>query len=115
MGVIVIYNDINEIIGIAKDYESTINFLLDNHFLDSEFEIMDEEYRWTPLKDLNISIEDIKFNDGEVIDAKYVTFDEFNTMLKNGETHNWLDYFNELFGKLNNSLIYNKYKLIKEL
>ena len=60
MGVIVIYNDINEIIGIAKDYESAINFLLDNHFLDSEFEIMDEEYRWTPLKDLNISIEDIK-------------------------------------------------------
>ena len=60
MGVIVIYNDINEIIGIAKDYESAINFLLDNHFLNSEFEIMDEEYRWTPLKDLNISIEDIK-------------------------------------------------------
>ena len=60
MGVIVIYNDINEIIGIAKDYESAINFLLDNHFLDLEFEIMDEEYRWTPLKDLNISIEDIK-------------------------------------------------------
>ena len=60
MGVIVIYNDINEIVGIAKDYESAINFLLDNHFLDSEFEIMDEEYRWTPLKDLNISIEDIK-------------------------------------------------------
>lgn len=60
MGVIVIYNDINEIIGIAKDYESAINFLLDNHFLDSEFEIMDEEYRWIPLKDLNISIEDIK-------------------------------------------------------
>ena len=60
MGVIVIYNDINEMIGIAKDYESAINFLLDNYFLDSEFEIMDDEYRWTPLKDLNISIEDIK-------------------------------------------------------
>ena len=29
-----------------------------------------------------------------------MTFDEFNTMLKNGETHNWLDYFNELFEKL---------------
>ena len=63
MGVIVIYNDINEIVGIAKDYESAINFLLDNHFLDSEFEIMDEEYRWTPLKDLNISI-----NDRDILD-----------------------------------------------
>ena len=50
MGVIVIYKDY-EMIGIAKDYESAINFLFDNYFLD---------YRWIPLKDLNISIEDIK-------------------------------------------------------
>lgn len=60
MGVIVIYNDINEIVGIAKDYESAVNFLFDNHLLDSEFEVMDEEYKWIPLKDLKISIEDIK-------------------------------------------------------
>ena len=73
MGVIVIYNDINEMIGIAKDYESAINFLLDNHFLDSEFEIMDEEYRWTPLKDLNISIEDIK----------QMSINEFNELFDN--------------------------------
>ena len=46
MGVIVIYKDY-EMIGIAKDYESAINFLFDNYFL-------------VPLKDLNISIEDIK-------------------------------------------------------
>lgn len=59
MGVIVIYKDINEMLGIAKDYESAINFLLDNHLLDSEF-VMDEKYRGIPLKDLNISIEDIK-------------------------------------------------------
>ena len=60
MGVIVIYKDMCEMIGIAKDYESAVNFLFDNHLLDSEFEVMDEEYRWVPLKDLNISIEDIK-------------------------------------------------------
>lgn len=46
MGVIVIYKDY-EMIGIAKDYESAINFLFDNYFL-------------VPLKDLNISIENIK-------------------------------------------------------
>ena len=46
MGVIVFYKDY-EMIGIAKDYESAINFLFDNYFL-------------VPLKDLNISIENIK-------------------------------------------------------
>ena len=46
MGVIVIYKDY-EMIGIAKDNESAINFLFDNYFL-------------VPLKDLNISIENIK-------------------------------------------------------
>lgn len=67
MGVIVIYKDY-EMIGIAKDYESAINFLLNNHFfLDSEFEIL--------LKDLNISIEDIKQMD----------IDKFN------------EFFNDLF------------------
>ena len=60
MGVIVIYNDMNEMIGIAKDYESAINFLVENYFLDSEFEVMDGDYNWVTLKDLNISIEDIK-------------------------------------------------------
>lgn len=75
MGVIVIYNDINEIVGIAKDYESAVNFLFDNHLLDSEFEVMDEEYKWIPLKDLNISIEDIK----------QMSIDEFN------------DFFDDLF------------------
>ena len=60
MGVIVIYNDMNEMIGIAKDYKSAINFLVENYFLDSEFEVMDGDYNWVTLKDLNISIEDIK-------------------------------------------------------
>lgn len=73
MGVIVIYNDINEIVGIAKDYESAVNFLFDNYLLDSEFEVMGEEYKWIPLKDLNISIEDIKQMD----------IDKFNELFDN--------------------------------
>ena len=62
-------------IGIAKDYESAINFLLQEHWLDSEFEIMDENYNWVALKDLNISIGNIremdidKFNDLNQFDA----------------------------------------------
>lgn len=46
------------------------------------------------------SLENIKFSNGEVIDAKYVTINEFNNMIKNGETHEWLEYFNELYKKL---------------
>lgn len=60
MTVIVIYEDNHGMIGIAKDYESAINFLLQNHWLDSEFEIMDENYKLVALKDLNVSIGDIR-------------------------------------------------------
>ena len=60
MTVIVIYEDNHGMIGIAKDYESAINFLLQNHWLDSEFEIMDENYKWVALKDLNVSIGNIR-------------------------------------------------------
>lgn len=69
MKVIVIYEDNHGMIGIAKDYESAINFLLQDHWLDSEFEIMDKNYNWVALKDLGMSIGDIrqmdidKFND----------------------------------------------------
>ena len=106
--------------GALRELNEEIGIQLEEKDMDLIKEIIEERtdlnfFRDIYLVNKEISIEDIKFNDGEVIDAKYVTFDEFNTMLKNGETHNWLDYFNELFEKLNNSLIYNKYKLIKEL
>lgn len=52
------------------------------------------------LVNKEISLENIKFSNGEVIDAKYVTINEFNNMIKNGETHEWLEYFNELYKKI---------------
>ena len=52
------------------------------------------------LVNKEISIEEIKFNDGEVINAKYVSIDEFNNMIKNKVTHEWLEYFNELYKKI---------------
>ena len=30
----------------------------------------------------------------------YITINEFNNMIKNGETHEWLAYFNELYKKI---------------
>ena len=51
------------------------------------------------LVNKEIPLEQIKFIDGEVINAKYVTIDEFNEMIKNGEAHSWLNYFNNIYKK----------------
>lgn len=41
----------------------------------------------------DISINDIKFIDKEVSEAQYVTFEEFKTMIDNGEVFKWLEWF----------------------
>ncbi len=52
---------------------------------------------WIVKKD--ILVENLKFADDEVSDAKYVTIEEFKEMLKNNETFNNLRYFIELYEK----------------
>ncbi len=48
----------------------------------------------------NIPIDKIQFNDGEVIDAKYVTIEEFKKMLDNGEINKWNESFIDIYKKL---------------
>ena len=50
MKVIVMYNGDGDTIGIAKDYETAINFLYQYDFIDSEDDIYIEGH-WTTLKD----------------------------------------------------------------
>lgn len=93
--------------GALRELNEEIGIQLKNKDIDLIKEIVEEGNELNFFRDIylvnkEISISDIKFNDGEVIDAKYVSFEEFNTMLKNGETHKWLDYFNELYKTLNN-------------
>lgn len=93
--------------GALRELNEEIGIQLKNKDIDLIKEIVEEGSELNFFRDIylvnkEISISDIKFNDGEVIDAKYVSFEEFNTMLKNGETHKWLDYFNELYKTLNN-------------
>jgi len=45
----------------------------------------------------NVSIDNLKFNDGEVIDAKWVTKEEFDNMFKNGSIVETLDYFMKIY------------------
>lgn len=47
-----------------------------------------------------IPIETIKFNDGEVVDAKYVTIEELKQMIDSGEAFEWLRWFIEEFYKI---------------
>ena len=42
---------------------------------------------------MQLQINDLKFIDGEVSDAKYVTFEEFKSMIDNGEAFKWLEWF----------------------
>ena len=49
------------------------------------------------LAKVNVSINDIKIDNKEVIDAKFVTIDEFNTMLKNGKIIESLSYFCDIY------------------
>lgn len=53
---------------------------------------------WVVNKD--VSINDFKFIDNEVSDAKFVTLNEFKKMLENNETFNNLEYFVDLYENL---------------
>lgn len=45
----------------------------------------------------NYTIKDVKIDNEEVIEAKFVTIDEFKTMLKNGEIIESLSYFIDIY------------------
>ena len=48
----------------------------------------------------NIDLNTIKYKDGEVVNVKYVTIDEFNSMIQNNETLEYLKYFNILYEEI---------------
>lgn len=48
----------------------------------------------------DIKISDINFLDGEVINAKYVTINEFKNMREKGEISQWLSLFEEEYYKI---------------
>lgn len=91
--------------GALRELKEEIGLELDEKDIILIKEIVEERddlsfFRDIYLVNKEIPIEEIKFSDGEVINAKYVTIDEFNNMIKNGETHEWVDYFNELYNKI---------------
>jgi len=52
----------------------------------------------------NIPINDLRFMDKEVINAKYVTIEEFEKMLNNNQINEWNREFIETYNNLNKEL-----------
>lgn len=93
--------------GVLRELKEEIGLELEEKDITLIKEIIEERNDLSFFRDIylvnkEISLEQLNFNDGEVINAKYVTLDEFNNMIKDGETHAWLDYFNELYKKILN-------------
>ena len=55
----------------------------------------------------NIKTENLIFADNEVIDAKYVTINEFKEMINNKQIMDWLLFFEEEYYKIISQTTYN--------
>ena len=101
--------------GLVKSGENSIQGIKRELKEETEIEIEDKDINLLKtvkgektIRDIyiinkDIAIESIKFNDGEVINAKYVTIKEFEKMLDDGEAFEWLRWF-----------IDDYYKIVKE-
>ena len=59
----------------------------------------DRFFRDIYLIKADLKLENIKFNDREVINAKFVTIDEFKDMIKNNEINSWNESFIQIYEK----------------
>lgn len=89
-----IKRELFEEIGIKVEENSLklIDSYRDDHFFRDVYLIKD-----------NITLDSIKFNDGEVADAKYVTIHEFKEMLLNNEINSWNESFIQLYENVKNN------------
>ena len=60
MNIIIIREDNHGVIGVAKDYDSAINFLVQNQWLTTDIEVLNSIEEWTSLKELGLDIETIR-------------------------------------------------------
>lgn len=82
-----IMRELNEEIGITVD-KNDIK-LYKTNFEKGSFNFIRDVY----LIKKDIPIESIKYNDGEVSDSKYVSFDELKNMIDEGTAFKWLEWF----------------------
>ena len=59
----------------------------------------DRFFRDIYLIKADVKLENIKFNDREVINAKFVTIEEFKGMIKNNKINSWNKNFIQIYEK----------------
>ena len=91
----------NSIQGIKRELKEEIGIEIE----DKDLKILKTVIGEKTIRDIyiinkDIAIEDIKFNDGEVINAKYVTIKEFEKMIDDGQAFEWLRWFLDDYYKI---------------
>lgn len=91
----------NSIQGIKRELKEEIGL----NVKDDELRIIKEVKDKNTFRDIyllrkDFEINELCFKDNEVIDAKFVTIDEFKLMLNTGEAIYWLDHFVKIYKNL---------------
>lgn len=91
--------------GIVRELNEEIGININQSELKLVKEIIEERTDVSFFRDIylikkDIDLSAIKYNDGEVVNAKYVTIDEFNSMLLRNETLEYLKYFVDLYKEI---------------
>ena len=95
----------NSLQGIIRELNEEIGISINQFEIKFIKEIIEERSDVNFFRDIylirkDIDLNTIKYNDGEVVNAKYVTIDEFKTMLSNKEILEYLNYFTDLYKKI---------------
>ena len=91
--------------GIVRELNEEIGININQSEIKLVKEIVEERTDVSFFRDIylirkDIDLRAIKYNDGEVVNAKYVTIDEFNSMLLKNEILEYLRYFSTLYKKI---------------
>lgn len=88
--------------GIKRELKEEIGLDINDDKIELIKEIVEDNKDLNFFRDIyliktDIDLKELSFKDNEVMDAKYVTIEEFSKMIENNEAFDWLDYFKELF------------------
>ena len=91
--------------GIIRELKEEIGINADESEITPVKEIVEERTDVSFFRDIyllkrDIDLNTISYNDGEVVNAKYVTIDEFNKMVLNDEVVGKLTYFTTLYNEI---------------
>ena len=91
----------NSIQGIKRELKEEIGVTIDDNDLNLLKTVKESNaFRDIYIINKEVPIETIKFNDGEVVDAKYVIIEELKQMIDNGKAFEWLRWLMEEFYKI---------------